>query len=484
MRVLSFIFSVLIIMVGLNATVSVSTNHSVFSGELLYTSSKKVKTLSQLIKKPNTTYEIKGNYDLKGSTLIIPAGCVLKGQDLHITNGYISLNSGCEIDSCSFQNVQVLVADAEHVRIKDCFFTGTFEPEKLQPQNYEEAAICCHKIKDCEFNGITISNTQWGIAVFDSYRISVSNIVFTGILDNLIDYSISIENANYHDAVHLSNTHFSQITNVASYNCGACVLLGRSSKSNVIERCNGSVLWDNGVYISSGNDNVVRYCEFQNVRGTGVKARGSRNLIMNNKVSYVGTGFCITGHGNPIGIDDFGQEYNGEGSSIVENVVTNFNDYGIAVLIHDGYPTNRTVVDYNQIVNGATERASISVYSNYTRVSGNEINCPQSFGVVVAMTKDNTTGGYVISNNSILCKRRGVAISRCKNATVNNNRIQAENQGVSVYETEGSSFIQNAFTGRGKYYVSGNIKGESNYYKTFGDNDGLKPSKYIVLDKR
>jgi len=205
---------------------------------------------------------------------------------------------------------------------------------------------------------------------------------------------------------------------------------------------------------------------------------------MNNKVSYVGTGFCITGHGNPIGIDDFGQEYNGEGSSIVENVVTNFNDYGIAVLIHDGYPTNRAVVDNNQIINGATERASISVYSNYTRVSGNEINCPDSFGVVVAMTKDNTTGGYVITNNSITCKRRGVAISRCKNTTVNNNTIQAEKQGVSVYETEGSSFIQNAFTGRGKYYVSGNIKGESNYYKTFGDDDGLKPSKYTVLDKR
>lgn len=483
MRTLRIIVSSIALAVGVNAAIYVSSRPNGLGEKVVIVSSKKDKSLKQLIK-TNTTYVLQGDYDLKGTTLIVPAGCVLRGKDLHITNGFISLNSGCEIDSCSFQNVQILVTDAEHVRIKDCFFTGTFEPEKLQPQNFKEAAIYCHKIKDCDFKGITISNMQWGIAVFDSYRISVSNIVFTGILDNSIDYSISIENANYHDAVHLSNTHFSQITNVTSYNCGACVLLGRSSKSNVIERCNGNLLWDNGVYISSGNDNVVRYCDFQNVRGTGVKARGSRNLIINNKVSNVGTGYCITGHGKPIGTDDLGQEYNGEGSSIVENVVADFNDYGIAISIHDGYPANRTVVDNNQIVNGPIERASISVFSNYTRVSGNEINCPDSYGVVVAMAKDNTTGGYIILNNSITCKRRGIAVLRCKNATVSNNKIYAEKQGLVVSETEGSSFIHNEFTGNGKYYISDNIIGKRNYYETFGDNDGIKPSDYSILEKR
>lgn len=440
--------------------------------------------LAKTVAIPDSVYELRGFFDLNGDSLVLPVGCVLKGIDAIMANGIVVLSNNCTIENLKFQNVKVVFDDKQRLRIKHCSFEGNFKTTTIPEQNYMSAAIYGNRGKDVYIENVSICNYQWGISVFRSSRLIIENISFSGVLSDSIDFSSHIENSNYHDAVHIAGTNESRIAHVNARNCGACVLLGNTSKYNIIENCCGNNLWDNGVYISSGNDNIVKSCEFQNVRGTGVKARGCRNIIMNNTVSVVGTGYGITGRGKPIGIDDYGQEYNGEGSSIVDNIVEDFHDYGVAVALYEGYPTSRVYVDNNRIFNGFSERPSISVYCSNARVSGNEINCPNSYGIVVPLIKEKTTGGYVILNNSITCNRRGIAVSRCKNATVSNNKIYAEKQGLVVSETEGSSFIHNEFTGNGKYYISDNIIGKRNYYETFGDNDGIKPSDYSILEKR
>lgn len=442
-----------------------------------------VKSLSKLIKASDTLFKIQGKYDLKGATLTIPSGCRLIGLNANLTNGKLILKSGCQIDNCSFDNIQILISDAEHVRIHDCFFTGSFNPKKIKPQNYKEAAIYCSNIKDCEFKSISISKVQWGLAVFDSYRVLVDNIIFTGILNAPIDYSKHIENANYHDAVHLSNTHFSRVCNVAAYNCGACVLLGRTSKSNVIEGCKGDLLWDNGVYISSGNNNIVQSCCFNNVRGTGVKARGSCNVLSNNTVTNVSVGYVLTGNGLAIGKDEYGNDYNGYGSIINGNVVMNAYNYGILIGEQDGLPPYRFSVVNNSIVNGPRERASISVNCDGASIVSNSIYCPNSFGIVIPKLPDRSSGGYMISDNNVFSKSRGIVTQKCKDVMVTNNVINSEAQGVEVFATESSFYIMNKFSGKGKYSVGGHIKGTSNHYKTIGVDNALTPSQYIIIDK-
>lgn len=441
------------------------------------------KAFERLIESSNAEYEINGSYDFKGATVTVPEGCVLKSRNATISNGTIVLQSRCDLYGFSLNNVQILIDGVDGVRIADCSFTGDFIFDRIKAQNYTASAICCKKSSDVVIEHNIMNKYQWGVAVFDSYRIVIDNIVFKGVLERVIDYSENIENSNYHDAVHLSNTHYSRVCNVVAYNCGACVLLGRTSKYNVIESCKGNVLWDNGVYISSGNNNVVQSCIFNNVRGTGIKARGSCNIVSNNTVSNVGVGYVLTGNGLSQGKDEYGSDYNGYGSMVSGNSVKNAKYYGISIGEHDGLPPYRFLVVNNSIVNVLEDAASISVFCNGASIVGNNIFCPDAYGIVVKQYADKESGGYMISENNVNCKRRGIAIQRCNNSMITNNVVYADKQGIVVYQTRGSSFISNKFSGSGKYSVSGHIKGTSNYYKTLGAEDALKSSSFIVLEK-
>lgn len=334
------------------------------------------KAFEKLIKSANSEYEINGSYDFNGAIVTIPEGCVLKSRYAKLSNGTIVLKSRCDLNGFSFNNVQLMIDGSEGVRVANCSFTGDFVYKAIKAQNYTASAIYCNKCSDVIIERVFVSGYQWGVAVVDSYRTVVDNIVFKGVLDRAINFSENIENANYHDAVHFSNTHYSRVCNVSAYNCGACVLLGRASKYNVIENCKGTVLWDNGVYISSGNHNVVQSCIFNDVRGTGVKARGSCNIISNNSVSNVGVGYVLTGNGISQGKDEYGSDYNGYGSMVSGNSVNNAQFFGISVGEKDGLAPYRFSVVNNSIVNVSEEATSISVFCNGASIVGNSILCP------------------------------------------------------------------------------------------------------------
>lgn len=452
-------------------------------GQTIVVNSSSCKTLARFHFSPDSSYELKGSFDLEGGTVSMPNGCVVSCKDAILYNGSFIINSRCRLLDGNFNNIQVFIKNAEKVCISNCSFTGSFGVQNLKADNYLASAIYSSKVKDVEFNHISITNYQWGIVIYDSERIVAENIVFTGVLDKSVDYSINIDNANYHDALMLSNTHFSRAINISAYNCGTCVVLGRTSKTNVIDGCRGSVLWDNGIYISSGNNNIIQNCIFNNVRGTGVKARGSCNIIANNVVSNVGTGYAITGNGTSIGIDEYGKEYNGYGSMITGNVVMNAHNSGISIGAQDGLTPYRFSVTNNSIINCSAETASISIICNGASIVGNNVVCPNSFGIVIAQMQDKGSGGYMITENNISCKRRGIVVQKCKDAVIANNAINTEIQGIVVYQTEQSSFITNKFSGKGKYSVSGHIKGTSNFYKTLGSDDALVPSSFVIIEK-
>lgn len=432
---------------------------------------------------PNTVYELQGRYDLNGKTLCVPSCCRVIGSSALISNGTLQIQNGSEISNCSFINARILIADASNVRICDCFFDGPFSSSFLAEQHYDDSAIYAASVTDSSFENISIRGYRWGITIIDSFRTNVENVVFSGALDGPMDFSIDIANANYHDAVHLSNTHNSRICNVSANKCGACVLLGRYSRFNTIESCRGDILWDNGIYISSGDYNIVQNCSFNNVRGTGIKARGSCNIISNNTVCQIGVGLGLTGNGDAIGQDEFESDYNGVGSIANGNIVVDAHNYGIAISEHDGLPPYHFTITNNNIINGPDDGASIYVFCNGASVIGNNILCPNSLGVVIAQQSDKVTGGYLISDNNIICKRKGIVLQKCKNSVVSNNIVNADDQGILVYATEGSSFITNKFSGKGLYSVRNHIAGTTNFFKTLGMDDALVPSPYIILEK-
>ena len=444
---------------------------------------KNGQSLSKQIVKPNVDYQLSDDFDLKGSTLLVPKNCVLYGAWNTLRNGTVVVSEGCDIYALNFEHSKIVMTDVAKVRIRDCKFTGSFSISDLKEQNFTAAAIYGTGLEDICIESISIQGYQWGVSFVKSSKLDISNVSFCGILDEPIDYEKNIENSNYHDAVVLSKSHFCNISKIYAKNCGACVLLGGSSNLNVIESCKGELLWDNGVYISSGHNNIVQNCVFRSVRGCGVKARGNCNVVANNSVIGVGTGYAITGFGSARGSDEFGKQYNGYGSVVNGNIVQNAKNCGISIGLHGGLPFYRCSATNNSIVDCGENGSAISVFCNYATITGNNVVCPKSFGIVVAQVADEASGGYMISENNIKCSRKGIVLQKCSKAVVSNNVIAAEKQGIVVSLTEDSSFILNKFSGKGKYSVSGSKKGTSNFYKTFGDNDSLVPSEFVRIEK-
>ena len=444
---------------------------------------KKGRSIEKQFSKPNAEYRLRNNINLKGITLKLPHNSILYGAGRRLRNGTLVVSDGCEVHNISFNHTNVEMENVARVHISDCEFIGTLALTDIKERNYTAAAIYGTGLEDVCLESIKICGYQWGISIVNSSDLNIKKVTFVGVLNDPIDFDRHILNANYHDAVHISKSHSSSISFITASNCGACVLLGGSSNNNVIEDCRGEVLWDNGVYISSGHNNIVQNCFFRNVRGSGVKARGNCNSVTNNSVINVGTGYTITGFGPASGTDELGMDYNGYGSIVSSNLVQDAKRYGIDIGMHSGLPTYRCSVTNNNIINCAENSSAMGVICNYATITGNNVVCPESYGIVVVRSADRSSGGYMISENIITCYRKGIVLQNCSDTIVSNNSVLAEDQGILVYATEGSSFILNKFLGKGKYTVSESKMGTGNRYKVFDDDDSLTPSEFVRLEK-
>lgn len=443
---------------------------------------KKWEPIEKQFSKSNVEYRLRKDINLMGITLKLPHNSILNGAGRSLYNGTLVVSDGCEVRNISFKHTNVKMGNVAGVRIFDCDFVGSLSLTDIKERNYTAAAIYGTDLKEISLESIRIHGYQWGISIVNSSDMTINNVTFVGIMNDSIDFDRHIVNANYHDAVHISKSHTSNISNINASNCGACVLLGGTSNKNVIEKCSGEVLWDNGVYVSSGHNNVVQNCVFRNVRGSGVKVRGNCNVITNNSVINVGTGFTVTGFGPARGTDELGMNYNGYGSLVNGNTVQNAKRYGVDIGIHGGLPVYRCSVTNNSIVDCAENSSAMGVICNFATITGNNVVCPKSYGIVVIRMANKLSGGYIISENRIVCCRKGIALQNCTNSVVSNNSVSVGDQGILVYATEESSFILNKFLGKGKYVVSESKKGTSNYYSFLEDGESLKSSEFVILE--
>jgi hypothetical protein len=68
-----------------------------FGDGMGYVILRKNKTFAEQVKKSNTIYEIRYDFDLGGATITMPEGCELKFEGGSLMNGTINLNNDCEV---------------------------------------------------------------------------------------------------------------------------------------------------------------------------------------------------------------------------------------------------------------------------------------------------------------------------------------------------------------------------------------------------
>lgn len=81
----------------------------------------KNKPLTEQLTKPNTVYKVRGTFDLGGSMLTIPEGCVLRFKRGKITNGKIVLKGTVLEGTKGFENVVLSGTCANSVLLSDLF---------------------------------------------------------------------------------------------------------------------------------------------------------------------------------------------------------------------------------------------------------------------------------------------------------------------------------------------------------------------------
>lgn len=92
--------------------------YPIFTNALVY---YRYDDLSQL--RPNQHYVIKQNYDLKGSTVTIPEGCVLELYGSSLNNGYLILSDNIIINNGNFHDV-IISSSSNNIKFKNCVFEG------------------------------------------------------------------------------------------------------------------------------------------------------------------------------------------------------------------------------------------------------------------------------------------------------------------------------------------------------------------------
>lgn len=93
---------------------------------------KKNKTFAEQVSGTNTIYEIRDNFDLGGTNLTLPAGCVFRFWGGSISNGTITID-GCEFEGVNFIGSNVTIqGNPKTSTAKVAWFVGSTDKDRLE----------------------------------------------------------------------------------------------------------------------------------------------------------------------------------------------------------------------------------------------------------------------------------------------------------------------------------------------------------------
>lgn len=258
------------------------------------------------------------------------------------------------------------------------------------------------------------------------------------------------------------------------------ILLGTSYdciiSANHVSDCD-----DNAIYVSSESQNSVVNNDVWDFDGSGVKIRGSYNIVSNNRIrSLAGgssTGITITGNGTPTG------DYNGYGVQVLGNNIYGHLTYAISSGVQDaGYLKDAMVVDNVIELSGGTAYAiSQTGPGDGWLMRGNK-SSGHTYGIILQPGTGKYFDNAIIANNlmpagtehGLYCTRirysnitgntfsnynraagaeAGIYLVSCTYNNIRNNfvgdtqAVATQDWGVYEYDTDcGSNIIENNYT--------------------------------------
>lgn len=194
---------------------------------------------------------------------------------------------------------------------------------------------------DGSLKTIGVDYTATGIGT-ENGGVIIFNTPLTGGEDVLIRAEVD---DNFVTAVQVDAEGEHVISNLEGVYTGSVLLTGFESSYNVCNNIKGREIHDNGIYNSSGNYNQYIGGNFNNTLGSGIKIRGSANLVSNFSISNSNIGVTVTGNGSTP--DSFGA--NGFGNIVSGNTIVSHKQIGILVDVQDGYYCRDVVINGNII---------------------------------------------------------------------------------------------------------------------------------------
>lgn len=194
---------------------------------------------------------------------------------------------------------------------------------------------------NCRISNAQVSSMRSLVQLYNCTNCRAYDNDGTGFLPN-VDFATTINNVNFLPLVNISGGRHNKAYGNHAENHGSCVLIQSDSFAPITHTNTGKNLHDNGVYGSSTNNSISFANSFDWVRGSGVKPRGSNNIVMANTVSNAENGVSNTGNGSA---DSRGA--NGFGNITAFNTTDATRNFAITVDIQDGLYCRNPIVAFN-----------------------------------------------------------------------------------------------------------------------------------------
>ncbi|MDF2657562.1 MAG: hypothetical protein K0Q94_353 [Paenibacillus sp.] len=312
--------------------------------------------------------------------------------------------------------IQLTQADGSTIQGLDCSGAETYELFS-GASGIENAFISvddseCVTISDC-----VVENKSYGFLLKNSKWCKVQDAQVFGFLHT------TKSGHNYSSCCHISRGSAHIIQGLTGANMGSGVLVGRESTLNQIHNCQFENMQDNGVYLSSGAGNSVIGVTVLQTPGSGVKARGTRNLILGCHVKDAQVGYSLTGNG--VVPDSYGA--NGYGTILEGSTAENCLRDGVSIGKQDNYYARHFKVIGNVLVNCAIEQGGYGAVrggGHYHEIAHNTIvGSSGTYAVIMAGSAAESIRGLCIRDNTIMEANEGIRVHYASGADISRNQL-------------------------------------------------------------
>jgi hypothetical protein len=303
------------------------------------------------------------------------------------------------------------------------------------------SSVTVSNIRGVECRNLIFLNSSSDCTVKDIYHIGVLNIAKA--------------DSNFHPTVVVRGVEGNKIYRVHAENGGDCVLGLNGTRQLLVHGCSGTNLFDNGVYISSGEHCVVSGCRFWDITGTdsGIKTRGSFMTVSGNTLDNVVNGIKMSS------LDSAGVTSNN--LIATGNSIDVYSSRGIAAVATatSDRPSN-VVISNNSILGGTTagplgDAIHAGPLENLT-ITGNVIQTNIADYAILVFGASGTEAEKIVVSNNVISDAtgEGIRFSDASRASAIGNVFESiTGSAIRLLNTTDSIFVGNSYPEDGETLI-------------------------------